>query len=523
MTRTRRDVLIGASSLGLGIALAPSAVLSAPEQPFSIGVASGEPWADSVVLWTRLVRNIHAPDGGMGASPVEVTWEVARDEHMKDVVRSGVTLAMPDVAHSIHLEVGGLDPARWYWYRFRAGGVQSPIGRTRTAPAPGAALTSLSFAAACCQHWMYGNWAAYRRMVEENIDFILHLGDYIYEAPSSSPAAVKQKVRDVPFEVPKTLADYRHVHGHYKTDPAIQAAHSAFPWIVTWDDHEVENDYTGSSTQGRLSRTDLLMQRAAAYQAFWEHMPLRIAQRPLGPNATMYRRFAYGDLVDLIMLDERQYRSALPCPPPAPRPDRSRRVAIDDCPDAFDPARTMLGPDQERWLARCLSEPARARWSVIGQQMLFAPHLSKTKEGKLAIRTDGWDGYAAPHQKMLDLIAARPHRDSLVIGGDIHAFIATDVPAQRTDLGSQPIASHVVVGPISSRLGDHAVLDASRSENPHIKFADARRHGYTLCSITRDRALFELRALDDVKDPNSAIASMAAFETQWGKAGLQPV
>ena len=521
MNKTRRDLLIGAASLGLGHALAPARVLAAADGPFPLGVASGEPWPDSIVLWTRLVRDVHAPDGGMGAAPIEVAWEVARDEHMRDVLRSGVTLAMPDVAHSIHLEVGGLDAGRWYWYRFRALGVQSPTGRTRTAPAPGARLTKLNFAAACCQHWMYGHWAAYRRMVEEDIDFVLHLGDYIYEAPSSSPAALKQKVRDVPFELPKTLADYRRVHAHYKTDAAIQAAHAAVPWIVTWDDHEVDNDYTGSSTQGRLSRMELLAQRAAAYQAFWEHMPLRLAQRPLGPNATMYRRLAYGDLVDLIMLDERQYRSALPCPPPPPQADRSRRVAIDACPDAFDPARTMLGVDQERWLGQCLAEPARARWSVIGQQMLFAPQLSRTKDDRLAIGTDGWDGYAAAHQRMLDLIAARQSRDTLVIGGDIHAFIAADVPARRDDLGSPPIAAHVVVGPLSSRLGDAAALEASLRENPHMKFADGRRHGYTRCSIARDRALFEFRALDDVKDGNSGIATLAAFETAWGEAGLR--
>jgi len=522
MSHTRRDVMVGATSLGLGLALASGAVLSASEQPFSLGVASGEPWPDSVVLWTRLVRDVLAPDGGMGTSPIEVAWEVARDERMNEVVRSGVTLAMPDVAHSVHLEIKGLEPARWYWYRFRAGSVQSPIGRTRTAPAPGATLSTLSFAAACCQHWMYGNWAAYRRMVEDKIDFILHLGDYIYEAPSSSPAAVKQIVRDVPFDVPKTLGDYRRVHAHYKTDPAIQAAHGAFPWVMTWDDHEVENDYTSSTSQGRLERAALLQQRAAAYQAYWEHMPLRLAQRPLGPDALMYRRFAFGDLIDLIMLDERQYRSALPCPPPAPRPDRSRRVAIDDCPDAFDPKRTMLGQDQEQWLAKCLSEPARSRWSMIGQQMLFAPHLSKL-ESKLAIRTDGWDGYAAPHQRMLDMIAARPQRDTLVVGGDIHAFIASDVPAKRNDLGSQAIAAHVVIGPVSSRLGDHASLEASRPENPHIKFADARRHGYTRCTVTRDRTLFEFRAVDDVKDANSGIATIAAFETEWGKAGIRQI
>lgn len=523
MTQTRRDVIVGATSIGLGLTLASRTTLSAPTGLFSLGVASGEPWPDGIVLWTRLVRDIHAPDGGMGASPVEVTWEVAGDEHLKEVVRAGVTLAMPDVAHSVHVEVGGLEPARHYWYRFRANGTESPIGRTRTAPAPGGRLSNLSFVATCCQHWMYGNWAAYRCMVEEKIDFILHLGDYIYESPSSSPAAVKQIVREVPFGVPKTLADYRRVHAHYKTDPAIQAAHAALPWIMTWDDHEVENDYTGSSTERRLPRFELLQQRAAAYQAYWEHMPLRLAQRPLGPDAIMYRRFAFGDLADLVMLDERQYRSSLPCPPAPPARDRSRRVAIENCQDSLDPNRSMLGMDQERWLAKTLSEPARARWSVIGQQMLFAPHFSKTKEDKLAIRSDCWDGYAAAHQRALDMIAARPNRDTLVIGGDIHAFIAADVPARRTDLGSQPIASHVVVGPVSSRLGDHDSLAASMPHNPHVKFADARRHGYTRCTITRDSALFEFRALDDVKDANSGISTLAGFETEWGKAGLKQV
>jgi alkaline phosphatase D len=155
--------------------------------------------------------------------------------------------------------------------------------------------------------------------------------------------------------------------------------------------------------------------------------------------------------------------------------------------------------------------------------MLFAPHLSKTKEDKFAIRTDGWDGYAVAHQRALDLIAARPNRDSLVIGGDIHAFMAADVPARRTDLGSEAIASHVVVGPISSRLGDHESLAKSRPHNPHLKFTDARRHGYTRCTLTRDRALFEFRALDDVKETNSGISTMASFETEWGKAGLRQV
>ena len=239
---TRRTVLAGAAGIALSTSLAATPVRSSPGGLFKLGIASGDPWPDGVVLWTRLVRDALVADGGMGEAPVEVAWEVARDEGLRDVVRSGVTLAMPEVAHSVHVEVGGLEPGRSYWYRFRAENTESPIGRTRTAPAPGQQVPRLRFAAVACQHWMYGNWAAYHRMAAEDLDFVLHLGDYIYEAPSSSAAAVKQKVRDVPVGVPKTLADYRRMHSWYKTDPAIQTVHAAFPWIAIWDDHDVEND-----------------------------------------------------------------------------------------------------------------------------------------------------------------------------------------------------------------------------------------------------------------------------------------
>jgi alkaline phosphatase D len=261
MSYTRRDVLVGATSTGLACSFTPCTAISAAESPFSLGVASGDPWPDGIVIWTRLVRDALAPDGGMGASPIEITWEVARDERMGDIVRSGVTLAMPELAHSSHVEVRGLDPARWYWYRFRAGRAESPTGRTRTAPAPNTALSHLRFAAAA-----YGHWAAYRRMVEEEIDFVLHLGDYIYEAPSSNRAAVKQQVREVPFGIPRTLSDYRRMHALYKSDPAIQAAHAAFPWIAIWDDHEVENDYAAGRSPERMALATFLQRRAAAYQ-----------------------------------------------------------------------------------------------------------------------------------------------------------------------------------------------------------------------------------------------------------------
>ncbi|KFC69038.1 Twin-arginine translocation pathway signal precursor [Bosea sp. LC85] len=519
---TRRDTLAGAIGIGLSASLAASPVRSSSGSIFKLGIASGDPWPDGVVLWTRLVRDAVAADGGMGEAPVEVVWEVARDERLQDVVRTGVTLAMPEFAHSVHVEVSGLEPGRSYWYRFRAENTESPIGRTRTAPAPGQQVSRLRFAAAACQHWMYGNWAAYHRMADEDLDFVLHLGDYIYEAPSSSQAAVRQKVRDVPIDVPKTLADYRRMHSWYKTDPAIQSAHSAFPWIAIWDDHDVENDYAGNQAPGRPPAAAFLRQRAAAYQAYWEHMPLRIAQRPLGPDALLYRRLAFGDLIDLIMLDERQYRSPLACPPPAPQLDRSRLVSASECADAFDPKRTMLGLDQESWLARCLTEPARGRWLLLGQQLMFSPFARKLEIGT-GLDTDGWGGYAAAHQRMVDLIAARPSRDTVVLGGDIHGFVASNVPAGHQDMDSDVVAAHIVCGAISSRLGDHSNYVASLPNNPHIQFVDAQRHGYTRCTFTRDRASFEFRAVDDIRNPVSGLSTLATFETEWGVAGLRRV
>jgi alkaline phosphatase D len=519
---TRRDALAGAIGVALSASLATRPAHASTGSIFKLGVASGDPWPDGVVLWTRLVRDVLASDGGMGDAPVEVVWEVARDERLQDVVRTGVTLAMPEVAHSLHIEVAGLEPGRTYWYRFRAENAESPVGRTRTAPAPGQPVSRLRFAAAACQHWMYGHWAAYRRMVDDDVDFVLHLGDYIYEAPSSSAAAVRQKVRDVPIDVPKTPADYRRMHAWYKTDPAIQAVHAACPWIAIWDDHDVENDYAGDHAPGRPPTAAFLRQRAAAYQAYWEHMPLRNAQRPLGPDALLYRRLKFGSLIDLIMLDERQYRSPLPCPPPAPALDRSRLVSASECADAFDPQRTMLGPSQESWLARSLVEPAHARWLLIGQQLMFSPFERKMKSGT-GFSTDGWEGYAAAHQRVVDLIAARPSRDTVVLGGDIHGFVASNVPSRLENTRSDVVAAHVVCGAISSRLGDHGSYVESLPNNPHIQFVDAQRHGYTRCTFTPDHASFEFRAVDDIRDPMSGLNTLATFETKWGVAGLRRI
>ncbi len=273
------------------------------KDPFTLGVASGDPLPDGVVLWTRL-----APDplagGGMGSAPVDVEWLVARDDGMKDVVRSGTSSAIAELAHSVHVEVAGLDPDRVYWYRFRAGGVESPIGRTRTTPVAGASPSALRFAFASCQNYVQGYYTAHANLAREELDAVFFLGDYIYEGTARGDLVREYTKRGWSY----SLADYRDRYAQHRTDKDLQAAHAAFPWIVTWDDHEVENNYAGGIDKGDPRNKAALAERAAGYQAFYEHMPVR-PPRPQGPDLKLYRSVSYGGLATFYVLDTRQYRS----------------------------------------------------------------------------------------------------------------------------------------------------------------------------------------------------------------------
>lgn len=358
----RRQVLIGTGAI-TGLALVnqlSSKAIAQPRfsaYPFSLGVASGEPLPDGVVLWTRL-----APDplngGGMQQQKVPVQWQVAADENMRQVVRAGVALATPELGHSVHVEVQGLRPARWYWYQFRVGNELSAIGRTRTAPRFGYATDKLRFAFASCQNWQSGYYTAYKYMVQEDLDLVVHLGDYIYEG-GPSPTALRQHNGN---GEPATLEEYRNRHALYKTDPNLQAAHAAFPWITTWDDHEVDNNYANDVPQDpeRQSRAAFVDRRAAAYQAYYEHLPLRRFSLPTGPDMQLYRRLTFGNLAEFNVLDTRQYRSDQAC-------GDGTRIG---CAEAFDPSRTITGSEQEQWLFQGLSK-SPARWNILAQQVFM--------------------------------------------------------------------------------------------------------------------------------------------------------
>ncbi len=310
----RRSFLATTGSLAVAALWASRATgavrkqISFADYPFQLGVASGDPAPDGVVLWTRLAPKPLA-GGGMPNEPVEVAWQVADDEGFTKVAREGTTTATPDWGHTVHVEVDGLQPGRWYFYRFKAGSEVSPTGRTRTMPAIDATTPRLKFAFASCQHFETGYYTAYKHMREDDLDLVFHLGDYIYEG-----AARDDRVRKHVGGKINSLDDYRNRYAQYRSDHDLLAMHAAVPWIVTWDDHEVENNYAGPHPEDlKVSQEDFLKRRAQAYQAYYENMPLRRSTLPHGPDMPLYRRLPYGQLADFLVLDTRQYRTDQPC------------------------------------------------------------------------------------------------------------------------------------------------------------------------------------------------------------------
>src|SRR4029453_19390852 len=518
MSPDRRAFLKGAA------AVAATAVITRPragwaparprsaDHPFKRGVASGDPAPEGMVLWTRL-----APDplrgGGMPAAPVIVQWEVAEDEGMQRVARKGSTVASPDLGHSVHVEVDGLKPGRWYWYRFHAGAESSPVGRTRTAPAPGAPPERLRFAFASCQHWEFGLYGGYHHMLRDDLDLICHLGDYIYETSSRMPPVRRHDQPDA-----KDLEGYRLRHALYKTDPDLRAAHAACPWVVTWDDHEVSNDYADDPSENRGGPRTFPQRPAGAYQAYYEHMPLRRASLPRGPALHLYRSLGWGGLADFFVLDNRQYRSVQPC-------GEGRRgggqLVEATCTDNLAPAQSMLGTTQEAWLFDGLSR-ARAHWTILAQQQLMAALRQRDRSGADAYWPDAWDGYAGARQRLLAHLRDQRVPNPVVIGGDIHSFWVTDLQVEARE-GAPVVASEFVGTSMTSAAVPYEAFARLLPDNPHVRFFESRQRGYVRCTVTADRWPTELRVLDNVAGRQSAIGTLASFAVESGRPGAQRV
>lgn len=481
---------------------------------FTLGVASGEPLPGGVVIWTRL-----APEplegGGMPDRKVPVRWEVAEDENFRKVTRRGTAFARPELGHSVHVEVEGLSPAREYFYRFRAGPETSPTGRTKTAPEAGASLSRLTFAYASCQQYEHGYFTAYRRMAEEDLDLVLHLGDYIYEYGPNEYVSPTGNVRDHSGPEIKTLEDYRNRHAQYRTDEDLQAAHAAFAWVVTWDDHEVDNNWADEEPEEISSDTkeEFLRRRAAGFKAYYEHMPLRKSSVPRGIDMRLYRRIAYGDLAEFNVFDTRQYRD-----------DQAAKDGIKPPnPEQRDPSRTLTGEAQERWLFEGLSA-SRARWNILAQQVFFAERDFSPGAAE-SFSMDAWDGYLGSRDRITRFIAERGVRNPVVLTGDVHANWACNLKSDYDDPDSATIGTEYVATSITSG-GDGSDQRADTAEilaeNPHIEFFNDKR-GYVRCTLTPDELRTDYRVVQYVTRPGSPVSTRASFVTADGDPGARQV
>lgn len=473
--------------------------------PFKLGVASGAPKPNSVVLWTRL-----APDpikgGGLDPEPIKVNWEISSDESFKKIVKSGTTTATPAYAHSVHVEATGLDPAHTYFYRFHAGDAVSPIGRTRTAVAADSD-DPLRFAFASCQMYEQGYFTAQKHIADEELDLVIFLGDYIYEH-SWGKNDVRKHEGDEVF----SLDQYRNRYACYKSDADLLLSHSRFPWIVTWDDHEVENDY--AKDQSESLEKDFLARRAAAYQAYYEHMPLPPSCAPHNADMRIYQAFDFGKMARLHVLDDRQYRDYQVCP----KTGRGGSNYVIDCPEREDPKRSILGWEQEKWLAQSLKK-SPGTWDIIVQQTLMAP--VKRDNGK--VWTDGWDGYPAARQRLLEATSGRPSKDTLVIGGDIHAYAVSDLKLDYDDPNAPIVATEFCGTSVSSQGPAAKESDAVEKNNKHIRYFNGATRGYVKVVLGKNKADVTLRAIESEKVPNAPVKNLVQYVVNKGKPGAQQV
>ncbi|HSA53136.1 MAG TPA: alkaline phosphatase D family protein [Yinghuangia sp.] len=495
----RRTFLLGGAA-GVSAALFSARTANAAPYPFTLGVASGEPTSAGVVLWTRLAPSPLDTDGfgGMSTAPVTVEWQVAHDRNFTQLAVTGSATAVRASAHTVHVEVGGLQPGREYWYRFRAMGHISQVGRTRTAPAVGTS-PAMTMLFASCSHYEAGFFTAYRRMAEEHPDLILHLGDYIYEGGAGSGVRTHQPTAEI-----ADLADYRVRHALYKRDTDLQAAHAEAPWLVVWDDHEVENNYAGLIRANSSPAGDFRARRAAAYQAYYEHMPLRPAQAPVGENMQLYRRVRWGSLATFHMLDTRQYRD-----------DQACGDGTKVCPEADDPTRTLTGAAQEAWLLDGLAQRL-GTWDLLGQQVFFAQRLADASGAK---SMDAWDGYTANRSRLQQGWVQRGNTGTVVLTGDVHRSWASNLMADYTTQ-DRVIGTELVTTSITSGGDGNAADTGLSSLNPHVKFFRNLR-GYVRTVTTPSQMNVDFRALDRVTVRDMPVKTVQSYVIQADNPGLQ--
>jgi alkaline phosphatase D len=491
-----------------------------PTDVFALGVASGDPLPDAVILWTRIVADPLDAAGGLPDQPLPVHWELAADERFDDVAASGDTVAEPAFAHSVHVDATGLEPDRWYWYRFSVGERVSPVGRTRTAPG-GDAVGALRFAFASCQDYQSGYWPAHDHLATEEIDLVVFLGDYVYgDAPAT--AGVRRNRTPAPAD----LAGYRVRYGEYKADPALQAAHAHVPWACTWDDNEVTNNYAGDvpaggadggadggGADGGEDADAFRARRAAAYQAWYEHLPVR-TEPPRGDEVRVHRSLAWGDLARFYLLDGRQHRSDQAC---------RRRLDLGvGCDDLGDDDRSMLGPAQERWLGDALAG-SDARWNIVAQQTVVSRIALPLGDGGEALNLDQWDGYPAARRRLVDQLVEVDN--PVVITGDVHASAVGVVTADPDDPGAPAAVPELVGTSISSAFPDalSALVGTATVVVRSIRYLETVLRGYVVCDVTPEALTAEFRYVSSAATATAPISTGARWRITAGDPVPRPV
>jgi alkaline phosphatase D len=475
--------------------------------PFALGVASGDPTNRGVVLWTRLAPEPLEPGGGMAPELIGVTWEIAADEAMTRVVRRGEAIATPQLGHSVHVEVDGLEPDRPYWYRFRAGDAESGVGRTRTMPAPSASPDRLRFAFASCQHYEVGLYTAYEHMAKDDLDLVVHLGDYIYEGPGRDGQVRKHAGGEL-----TSLEDYRIRYSQYKTDPHLRAMHALCPWVLTWDDHEVDNNYAGSISEHEgADPVAFLERRANAYQAYYEMMPLRRRSLPRGPEMRLYRTVEFGRLARFQVLDTRQYRTD--------QPNGDRRSPLNEA--ALSPRNSLLGERQAGWLKASLLA-STATWNVLAQQVMMALVGYRKDEGELLYSMDQWPSAAHQRIALVEFLRDRRVPNPVVLTGDIHSNWANELRVDDRKPEGPVVAAEFVGTSITSGgdgRPDAPDLERRLADNPGVKFFNAQR-GYVRCTVTPEAWRSDYRVIERVTTPGAPAETKASFVVEAGKPGL---
>ncbi|MGP3951091.1 alkaline phosphatase D family protein [Streptomyces sp. 7N604] len=534
-TSTRRTVVKAAAASAALIPLTAagtSAMAAEPAAPaFLHGVASGDPLPDGVLLWTRVTPSPEAVPGSGKGPEVTVDWQIAEDKSFSKVVASGATSARAASDHTVKVDVRGLRPATPYFFRFTAGGVQSPVGRTRTTPAHDDTAHAIRFGVVSCANWESGWFSAYRHLAARtDLDAVLHLGDYIYEYAAGEYPAQKYVVRPhSPAHEITGLADYRVRHATYKTDPDLQALHAAHPVVAIWDDHEFANDaWSGGAENHTEGAEGEWAQRVAvAKQAYFEWLPVRTST-----EGTTYRRLRFGKLADLHLLDLRSFRS--------------QQSTVGNG-DVDDPDRTITGRAQLDWLKSGLSS-SDASWKLVGTSVMISPvafgsvpaHLLEPlaellglpKEG-LAVNVDQWDGYTDDRRELLAHLRDGGLTNTVFLTGDIHMAWANDVPVKAATYPFSPSAAteFVVTSVTSDNLDDilhvppqsvsPAAVAAIKAANRHVKWLDMDSHGYGVLDVTAERAQMDYYVISDKTDPNASAEWTRSYRTRSGSQKVE--